>query len=545
MPVNRHASFLPCDEPWREKALKASASVKEVVPKYSSFRKLAIGSSARVLHLLLLTAMGFALTPFTIHRLGPEQYGIWVLANAFIGYYSLLDLGLSGAVFTHMSHAIGAQDYESGSRIYATGLSIFSALGGILVVASVGLAAFMLLSHANHGTKLAIVVLIVGIQTAVSFPMRAPFGALNAGSHFEATSLVLILSAILRTLGTVAVLRAGKGVEGLAVVNLLSWIPGYILICAAVHWTYPFIRARSPYQWHRPTAGRLLRFGIPVLVGQIADRIRLQTDVIIVSLFFGLSAVTHYNIATTLVMYYMDGIVAIIGVVTPILSMQMGARDLDGLKRSLFVGTRLAICAGGFVAFGLLAWGRAFIACWMGTPYQDAYPILAVLTLAMFLDLWQSTAVNALYATLHQKTYAKINIGEAAANGVLSILLARPFGMLGVAIGTLIPSIVVRVFIQPWIIESKLEIRARDYYLMSLRTALRTLLCLLVPLAITAFLMRPAYPSLILVGTLSLIVFVPPVWYFEFQMSGSDRIRSFIRQRLRRNGSASAETFSP
>jgi O-antigen/teichoic acid export membrane protein len=297
--------------------------------------------------------------------------------------------------------------------------------------------------------------------------------------------------------------------------------------------------------WHRPTAGGLFRFGLPVLVGQIADRIRLQTDVIIVSLFFGLNAVTHYNIATTLVMYYMDGIIAIIGVLTPVLSMQMGARDIDGLKQSVFTGTRLAICAGGFFAFGLLAWGRAFITCWMGPQFRDAYPILAVLTIAMFLDLWQSTAVNALYATMHQKTYAKINIGEAALNGILSLLLARPLHSLGIAIGTLIPSIIVRVFVQPLVIERKLGIPARDYYLTSFRTAARMILCLVVPFAITTLLLKPAYTSLVSVGVLSAITYALPVWYFEFQMSGSSRIRSFVFRQLRRNSSVATGARCP
>lgn len=75
-------------------ALQKGIDKDEAVPKLYSLRKLALGSSLRVFHLALLTCIGFVLTPFTIHWLGEEQYGIWALASAFIGYYSLLDLGL-------------------------------------------------------------------------------------------------------------------------------------------------------------------------------------------------------------------------------------------------------------------------------------------------------------------------------------------------------------------------------------------------------------------------------------------------------------------
>ncbi len=500
--------------------------------KLYSMRKLALGSGARVVHLLLLTGIGFVLSPYMIHMLGPEQYGLWALANAFVGYYSLLDLGLSGAVFTQMSLALGAGDHETGTQIYSTGLSAFSALGGILVVLTLCLCAGVLLFHPDHATLLAVVILIVGIQTAISFPMRAPFGVLNAGSHFEITSLVLISSAVLRTVGIVLVLRAGMGVVALATVCMLSWIPGYLFVTFAVHWRYPFIPMRSLGKWHKPTANKLIRFGVPVLVGQVADRIRLQSDALIVSIFFGLRAVTHYNIATTLVMYYMDGITAIIGVLTPVLSLKMGSQDVDGMRQSLLAGTRLAICSGGFMAFGLVCWGKVFIVRWVGAEYADAYPVLVVLTAAMFIDLWQYTAVNGLYATLHQKTYAKINLSEAIANGILSLLLARRMGMVGIAVGTLIPSVLVRGLIQPWIIERKLGIPAVKFYAVSLKSAAWTAVCLVIPLGLTRKLLQPTYPSMFLVGGLSLVAFVIPVWYFEFGMMGLDRLRGLYRRVL-------------
>jgi O-antigen/teichoic acid export membrane protein len=509
--------------------LNTTTVSKEAPKKLYSLRKLAIGSSSRVIHLALLTAIGFVLTPFTVHSLGSEQYGLWALANAFVGYYSLLDLGLSGAVFTHMSHALGAKDYQAGSRIYSTGLAIFGTLGGILIVVTLCLAGGILLFHPGHSVALALLVLIVGFQTALSFPMRAPFGVLNAGSHFEVSSAIFIGSAILRTVGTVFVLRAGKGVIGLAVINLLSWIPGYVAVCLAVHWRYPFIHLRALGTWHRETAQKLFSFGVPVLIGQIADRIRLQADTMVVSLFLGLSAVAHYNVATTLIMYYMDGVLAITGVLTPVLSMQMSAKDADGLRRSLLMGTRLAICAGGFAAFGLIVWGRPFISRWMGPSFLDAYPVLVILALAVFFDLWQSTAVNALYATMHQKTYAKINISEAIANLVLSLLLAPRLGMIGIALGTLLPSIVIRVGVQPFVVQRKLGLPVGQYFATSLTAMARTALCLFLPLGITLRWLQPSYPSLFLVGGLSLALFALPIWYFEFGLTGSSKILSRFR----------------
>jgi O-antigen/teichoic acid export membrane protein len=164
----------------------------------------------------------------------------------------------------------------------------------------------------------------------------------------------------------------------------------------------------------------------------------------------------------------------------------------------------------------------------MGTEYLDAYPVLAILSFAMFLDLVQSTTVNALYAALHQKTYAKINVVEALANIVLSLALAHRYGMIGIALGTLIPA-VGRAFIQPFIVRDKLNVRVRDYVVVCWRTSWKTALFLVVPMLVTLRWLRPTYPAMLFVGTVSAIAFALPIWYFEFGGAGWQTILNRLR----------------
>src|SRR6185437_5807708 len=135
-------------------------------------------------------------------------------------------------------------------------------------------------------------------------------------------------------------------------------------------------------------------------------------------------------------MYYMDGIDAIVGVLMSLLRMLKSVSDDGGFKRNFFSGTRLPLVSSAFILFVMIAWSRDFVALWMGRTFTDIYPIIVILSIAVFLETSQATPVNALYASLHQKAYAALNISEEVVNLVLSLLLARPFGMLGVAVGT-------------------------------------------------------------------------------------------------------------
>lgn len=497
--------------------------------KMYSLKKLARGSGSRVLRMVSMVIIAFFLVPFTIHRLGSEQYGIWATAMAFLGYYSFLDLGLSGAVFTHMAYAFGQNDHEEARNIYGCGIRIFGAVGLILTVATLVLAGGIYFLHYTHGRLLAEVLLILGIGTASSFGMRVPFGTLNAGQHFDITAWVLILSGILRAIGTVVVLDMHHGIVGLAWITLVTALPANVIILWSVHHKYPFLKVFSWPRWRRQTARKLFNFGGPVLIGQIADSLRFQTDTLTVSFFIGLVAVAHYSIGSALVLYYLDAIAAIIGVLVPVLSMQKSVSDDTGFKQSFFSGTRVALASSAFIAFGMIAWSRDFVIRWMGISFVDVYPVIVVLSLAVFLETSQSTSVNALYASLHHKAYAVLNVGEAVCNLVLSILLARPFGMVGVAVGTLIPSIIFRGIIQPIVVERLLHISMRETALLYLRTGTRCGTFLIVPWLITRYFIAPDYPHLLFVGILSGIAYVVPVWWLEFNAIGADRVMAPIR----------------
>lgn len=503
-----------------------------------SLRKLARGSSSRVLRMVLVAGIGFFLMPFTIHHLGSEQYGIWATALAFLSYYSFLDLGLSGAIFTHMSYALGKNDHEEARNIYSAGVRIFGVISLIIAVTTLSIAAGVYWLHYTHGRLLAEIVLILGLSTASSFGMRVPFGTLNSAHHFDVTASVLILSAVLRAAGTVIVLDAHHGILALAWLSVFTAMPANMIVLWNVHHKFPFLKIFSWPRWNRKTAGGLFSFGGPVIIGAIADRIRYQTDTLTVSFFIGLNAVTHYSIGSTLVLYYVDAIAAVTGVLVPVLSMQRSVNDEAGFKRSFLSGTRVSLVLSAFIGFGMIAWSRDFVLRWMGSSFTDVYPVIVILSLAVFLETSQATSVNALYASMHQKIYAVLNVSEAAANLILSILLARRLGMIGVAIGTLIPSVIFRGIIQPIVIERVLHISMRETALLYLRTGSRCAAFLIVPWLITRELLAPDYPHLLLVGALSAVAYGLPMWWLEFKWLGADRVLARVRSAQRRLGKA-------
>ena len=83
----------------------------------------AIGSSASLL-------LGVLVTPFFIHYVGTERYGLLILILAIIGYFTFLDLGISRAITQRLSALSGGSLVEKSDAIW-TAVS-FSLIIGIL-----------------------------------------------------------------------------------------------------------------------------------------------------------------------------------------------------------------------------------------------------------------------------------------------------------------------------------------------------------------------------------------------------------------------------
>jgi O-antigen/teichoic acid export membrane protein len=485
-----------------------------------TLRKLLLGSGSRVAFLGVNTIIGLLLTPYILHNLGDRQFGLWALTSTVVGYYSILDLGLSGSLFTQMSHALGARDRITANHIYSTGLVLYCIIA-LAILSLAGTCAMVIhLTWPKADAAIVPLILITGCHVAIGFPMRAPYGVLNAGSHFSLTNAINIGAAVLRVIAMLLCLRSGYRVVGLACAQLLAAIPGFIAVLIAVHMRYPFITVRLKGAWHATTAKSLFHFAGPVLLGQVADRLRLQSDALVVSFALGLEAVAHYNVASTLVMYYLDGVTAIVGVLSPLLARQFGAGDHAGLRRNTLIGTRASIVCATFTGFLIVALGPSFIHRWMGVRFLDAYPVLLLLAGAIFIELTQITATSALYATKNVKVFARINVAEALANVVLSIVLVRKFGMIGVALGTLIPALAVRGIGMLLAVRKCLDISPSLYAGASLAAFGRSAICLILPAALAFRFARPDYLSITTVAAGSAMLFAAPIWVSEFHCVG-------------------------
>ncbi|MFZ0439976.1 MAG: hypothetical protein WAL76_17750, partial [Candidatus Sulfotelmatobacter sp.] len=77
-----------------------------------------VGSSWFALGLNIL--VGLFLSPYILHRLGDEAFGLWVLIFSVTGYYGLFDLGIRSSIIRYVAKYSTIADNEELNRLINT-----------------------------------------------------------------------------------------------------------------------------------------------------------------------------------------------------------------------------------------------------------------------------------------------------------------------------------------------------------------------------------------------------------------------------------------
>jgi O-antigen/teichoic acid export membrane protein len=97
----------------------------------------------------------------------------------------------------------------------------------------------------------------------------------------------------------------------------------------------------------------------------------------------------------------------------------------------------------------LVVMGKSVIEAWVGPRYVSSYVVLLIVLIPSTFYQAQSTSNRILFGMSRHKTLAYIVLMEGIANVILSIVLVRPLGIVGDAIGTAIPLLCTSLFFLP------------------------------------------------------------------------------------------------
>lgn len=380
-------------------------------------------------------------TPLLLHRLGPSQYGLWMLASALVSSGSLVSSSFGDAAIKYVASYRGQDDQQNIVRVVHAMLIINLTLSSLVTVICwncIPYAVHRLLNIEPALQSVCINSLRIGSLILVIKSIESVFvSTLRAFESYGPAVRIAIITRIAILLGAVSVVVLGGNVAGIMLATLCAAVAGLLWQALAVHsllghtiW-FPSL--------HRETLSTITGFGCFSWMQSLASISFSQADRIIIGVLLGTTALGYYSICIQIAQPVHGLLASGFQALFPHLSARWQTASRASLERTVkmaFWANQILVV---LLSAPLILGGKYIISVWLGTDLaQHALPTLSIITFGFALLGMNVTGYYTLLAAgkVRQATYINLMAGGAMLLA-MSALIPR-FGIVGAATGRLI-----------------------------------------------------------------------------------------------------------
>jgi O-antigen/teichoic acid export membrane protein len=410
---------------------------------------------------------GLILSPYIIHKVGDEAYGVWSLVFALVDYYWLMDLGFRSATFKYTAHYRALGQPGRVNEVLNTGLLYSCFVAAVTMAASIYASAyadrFFRISPAFRPV-FSLLILMVGLSWSAGSMFTLITACVESFQRFDMTSSIWIATITVRTVGCFVVLALGHGLIWMGSVVLASQFLGYALNFWTLRRIAPEIRF-SPRLARLTTFRQMFRYGVHTFVATIASQSLEQTAPVFIGHFLPTAFVGYYSLPRKLLHYSAD-LVARTGIVTTAHAAEMAAhQDYEGIGRLAVYVNRYSLALFAPIAVGASIYGYEIMRVLTRQQFAVyAGPLLPVLAVGMALGVAaQFNSGSVLYGLGKHQGWAYPLLGEAVVRMIAMWLLIPRYGIMGAAVINTATALANRGLLVSWMLCRSLKIGFSKY----------------------------------------------------------------------------------
>ena len=409
---------------------------------YSRKRKLLQGSALNTVRLILSLSISLFLPHFLVHRMSKDEYSGWVLILQISAYITFLDFGMQTAISKFVAEYDALGDRERLQRLVSSAFAILVIAGAMGMVVVVAITHFMprifggmpvsLLPEARLG------MLLIGLSVALPLPVSI-FGTIFIGlQQYGFPTFLASISRVLSAAVLVIVVLHRGTIAQMALVmacfNLATAIGSYF------GWRM-LIRERAPFSlfaYSRSMIVQLLQYCGTLGIWTLSTLFITGLDTTIVGRF-DYPETGAYGIAangTNFMLLLLGNFLAPLMPAASSLGTQRTPLEMGAMVEK---ATRYGVLLLLLISLPLIVGGYSLLRPWVGQAYaEQAVLYLRILTAANIIR-YLTYPYSLMVVAMGKQRFATLSpVVEAIINFTASVLLARRYGAIGVALGTLI-----------------------------------------------------------------------------------------------------------
>lgn len=408
-------------------------------------RTVAANSAANVTRLGFTSLISILLPAYLTHHLPVKTYSAWVLILQLSAYVGYLDFGFQAAVAKYIAEYEARHDYAGCGRCASAGLVLTIAAGILGVLLSLTLvwrvpSIFRTMpSSLYHDVRLG--AMFVGVSLSASLATSAISAIFLGLQRYQIPMGITIITRLLFAAVICIAVGLHSGLAamgaGAACVNIISGLLQIVAWRKSASHIHLSLRSVDVMMLKK-----MLRYCAVLGVWSMCTLFISGLDLTIVG-HYSFSETAYYAIANSPTTFILMIIAALMGPLFPAASALSARRTSTEMGAVLLRATRYATITTLVTGLPLLVAGYTILRWWVGPVYAiHSVRFLRILVVANIIRQLCSPYNTMVVATARQWAATASPVAEGIVNLVSSIWLAQHLGALGVAVGTLLGSVV-------------------------------------------------------------------------------------------------------
>jgi len=405
--------------------------------------------STRYLAIAVEMVLGLVVLPYNVQHLGKAAYGLWMLTASVTAYFSILDLGYSGALVKFVAHYRARRDRRALNEVLSTTFFLFAGFGVLTYAAAIVVAVFLdrLFHLAPDQVYLGRVVLLVtSVNVAAGMAASVYGGVVNGFQRYDLNNVVGTISSVITVSANVVVLALGYGLVAVVVATTAVRVLTYWVYRANAYRVFPGLQLRLGL-FSRARLREVTMFSVYMALIDWSRKLNYAMDAIVIGAFLNTTAVAVWAVGQRIAEATQRLTNQLNDVLFPNVVDHDSAHRTDRLQAIFIQGTRLSLATVIPIGGTLMLLAAPLVEAWVGPDFRGSVIVLQLLAFTVIVRVGNATANTLLKGAGEHRLVAYTNILTGIANLLLSVAIVRPLQLAGVAIGTLIPVTATAVFV--------------------------------------------------------------------------------------------------
>jgi O-antigen/teichoic acid export membrane protein len=358
-----------------------------------------------------------------------------------------MDFGLNSAVVKYVAEYNASENWKELQKVINISITLFLSIGLFCSAFLLGFSFFyerffqVAEQYITYGRYF---ILITGIELGLSFLYLPIKGALNGLQRADVFKKINILSTVIKLPLAITFFNFFDPAKAFLFYLIID---GIILNIIYLYGLQQLFKICPHYKFifmyfNKRTFHKMFKFSVFIFLGGLASLVIFQTDNIVIAAFLNMELVTYYSVAIALSsqMRNINGILG--GPIFLAVAHLAGLNDETKNRFMLFKGTKLMNAIYAPIILITVIFCEVFILNWLGPEFSRSILPARLLLFFWLFNGHMETASGFLTSRGHVDIIFYIHLGNAVSNIVLSLILIKYLGIVGVALGTFIPMVI-------------------------------------------------------------------------------------------------------